>query len=261
MSDRVPDSGPAAIGPAVSISVVSHGQSSLIATLFEDLAANVKIPFECILTLNIPETLPFDPNHVGFPLRIIENPTARGYGANQNAAFHVCRGPVFCVLNPDIRIARDPFPALLDCLRDPTVGVAAPLIMSPRGTVEDSARRFPTPLSILAKAAFRRTSVDYAIGNDLVYPDWVAGMFMLFPREIFASLGGFNERYFLYYEDVELCARISLAGRRAVLCPTASVVHDARRQSLKTMRYARWHLCSMMRYFLFWIMHLASRHS
>ena len=81
------------------------------------------------------------------------------------------------------------------------------------------------------------------------YPDWVAGMFMLFPHEVFQNIGGFDERYFLYYEDVDLCARLTLANYRILLCSTVSVVHDARRSSHKNLRYMRLHLTSMLRFF------------
>lgn len=252
MGDQIPDVGPAdANAPRVSISVVSHGQAPLIEPLLADLARHVKTPFELIVTLNIPEALPFESARFGFPVRVIENPAPKGFGANHNAAFRESRGAAFCVLNPDIRIDRDPFPGLLECLRNPAVGVAAPLIKSPEGVIEDSARRFPTPFSILRKALLRRTEVDYPVGEGSIDPDWVAGMFMVFPRDVFAALGGFDERYFLYYEDVNLCARLRLAGKQVVLCTSVSAVHDARRQSRGSWRYARWHLSSMMRYFLF----------
>ena len=243
----------------VSISVISHGHAQLIASLLSDVAAHVRTPIEVILTLNLPERLPFEPARFDFPLRIVENAVPKGFAANQNAAFHLSRGGFFCVLNPDIRIERDPFPELLKCLRNRSVGVAAPLIRNPEGSIEDSARRFPTPASILRKALLRGTEVDYQITDETIYPDWVAGMFMVFPREVFAALGGFDERYFLYYEDVNLCARLTLAGKRVALCPSALAVHDARRQSLRSLRYMLWHLSSMMRYFVFWAGHLARR--
>lgn len=245
--------------PGVSVSVVSHGQGALVGTLLADLAAHVSTPLEVILTVNIPETLAFDRASFDFPIRVLENPTPRGFAANHNAAFQDSRGPAFCVLNPDIRIGRDPFPDLLACLRDPGVGVAAPLIKNPVGDIEDSARRFPTPFSILRKAWHRRIEIDYPIGSEPIHPDWVAGMFMLFPRQVFASLRGFDERYFLYYEDVDLCARMRLAGKRVVLCPSAVVIHDARRRSMSSLRHARWHASSMTRYFLFWAARLAWR--
>jgi GT2 family glycosyltransferase len=232
-----------------SVSVVSHRQSELVRNLFADLAEHCASAIEVVLTLNVPETLAFDPAGFGFPVRVLRNAAPRGFGANHNAAFQVASHDLFCVLNPDVRLRADPFPVLTERLRDPTVGVVAPAIRSPSGTIEDSARRVPTPLSILRKALMGARGPDYEIGAADLYPDWLAGMFMLFRRETFAALGGFDERYFLYYEDVDLCARLALAGKRAVLCPAVEAVHDARRQSHRDLRYLCWHVASLLRFF------------
>lgn len=231
----------------VSVSVVSHGQGDLVATLLGDFAAKVRTPIEFLLTVNIPETLPFDPVRLDFPLRILTNTRPKGFGANHNAAFWESRGRYFCVLNPDIRLEHDPFPALVDCLKEPRTGVVAPVIRDPVGRLEDHVRSFPTPWTILHKALFGR-GLDDAIGTE--YPDWVAGMFMLFPREVFDEIGGFDERYFLYYEDVDLCARLAAGGRRVRVCHAVSAIHAARRESRRSLRYMRWHLSSMLRFFL-----------
>jgi GT2 family glycosyltransferase len=79
--------------------------------------------------------------------------------------------------------------------------------------------------------------------------DWVAGMFLFFPQAIFREIRGFDEHFFLYYEDVDICARIWLSGRRVMLHPGVSVIHDPRRTSRRNLRYMRWHLSSMLRYF------------
>jgi hypothetical protein len=84
----------------------------------------------------------------------------------------------------------------------------------------------------------------------LVTADWVAGMFMLFPRTVFAQLNGFDEDYFLYYEDVDLCGRLALAGWRVVVCPASRVVHHAQRSSHRSLTYLRWHITSMLHFFL-----------
>jgi N-acetylglucosaminyl-diphospho-decaprenol L-rhamnosyltransferase len=63
-------------------------------------------------------------------------------------------------------------------------------------------------------------------------------------------LHGFDERYFLYYEDVDLCGRLCLAGLRVVVCPDSQVVHHAQRSSRRSLKYLRWHLASMLRFFL-----------
>lgn len=233
--------------PEVSISVVSHGQAGLVGLLLGDLSLHVQTAIEVLLTVNVPELLLFDPARLPFPIRVRRNERPRGFGANHNAAFRESHGRHFCVLNPDIRVERDPFGPLIECLRDPRTGVVAPLIFDPAGRIEDHVRSFPTPWTILHKALFGG-GLDHATGTE--YPDWVAGMFMLFPRGVFEELGGFDEGYFLYYEDVDLCARLAATGRRVRVCQGASAVHAARRESRRSPRYMRWHLSSMLRFFL-----------
>lgn len=236
--------------PEISISVVSHAQSHLIENLLHDINVHCqKSSFELILTLNIGEVLPFDVHRFSFPIKVLRNLNPQGFAANHNQAFAYAAGRFFCVMNPDIRIASNPFPGLIGCLHSASVGVVAPLVLSESGIMEDSARRFPTPIKILCKAFGGCKGGDYALSNEPIFPDWVGGMFMLFPEDIFAKLGGFDERFFLYYEDVDLCARLYLLGYDVVLCPDAKVTHHAHRSSHRSVRYLSWHLASMMRFF------------
>lgn len=235
----------------ISISVVSHLQIALVAALLRDLEDHCKDShFELILTLNRDEKLPFDLHGFRYPIQLVRNNVPTGFAANHNQAFTYATGRYFCVMNPDIRLRGNPFTALLACCGDSSVGVAAPLVLGATGAVEDSARRFPSPFKILCKAFGKCRAPDYAIANVPIYPDWVAGMFMLFPRAIFERLGGFDEHYFLYYEDVDICARLHLMGYQAVLCPRAIVEHHAQRSSHRNFRFWRLHLSSMVRFFL-----------
>lgn len=234
----------------ISLSVVSHGQAVLVGQLLDDLRRHKPSGVEVILTLNIEETLPFDPGSFPFPVKTIRNVVPRGFAANHNAAFALARGSLFCVLNPDIRLTADPFAALAEELRQPAVGVAAPLIVDSAGAIEDSARPFPTLLSLGRKALGLEPRRYYEIGTESISPDWVAGMFMLLRREVFAEVGGFDARYHLYYEDVDLCSRLRLAGYDVRLVPRATAVHNARRQSRRDIRYSFWHLRSVTRYLL-----------
>jgi GT2 family glycosyltransferase len=235
----------------ISISVVSHGQIDLVFALLKGLREYCSaMCFELILTLNVNETLPFATEDFPFPIRVLKNSSPLGFGANQNQAFTQTSGRHFCVINPDIRLTCNPFTPLMLCANLSSVGVIAPVVVSEEGVLEDSARRFPTPFTILRKL-FRQGLVhDYAMRDHPIHPDWVAGMFMMFPREVFERVGGFDERYFLYYEDVDICARLRLLGYQAVVCPGARVVHHAQRHSHRNFRYLRWHLQSMVRFFL-----------
>lgn len=235
----------------ITLSVVSHGQIQLVAALLQDLATQCKeTSLDVILTLNVPEELPASLDQLPYPLLILRNAAPLGFGENHNRAFQHARADFFCVINPDIRIASDIFPVLIDGLRNNAVGVVAPLIVNGAGAIEDSARKFPTPLKILCKLFGGCRGQDYQIGSNLLEPDWVGGMFMVFWRDTYEGLGGFDQKFFLYYEDVDLCARIRLKGLRVVMTPGARATHLARRSSHSSAVYSLMHIRSMVRFFI-----------
>jgi len=236
--------------PTVSISIVSHNQGDLVYRLLRDIKLVCSYDIEVILTLNIAEKLPFQCETFPFPVRLIKNSVCKGFGENHNNAFRIAKGECFCVINPDIRLTLNPFPILMKSFEySGRVALVAPLVRGPAGDIEDSARRFLTPLTVLIRVITRRCKSDYVINEMQLSPDWVAGMFMLFPSEVYLEMGGFDERYFMYLEDVDLCARVKLIGKIVVLNPAVSVIHDARRQSRKSPKYFGWHLRSMIRFF------------
>ena len=246
---------PDGLGPrpsTISVSIVSHGQMALVLPLLHDLERlHLHTPLEVILTLNVPEAMPCSADDFVFSLHVVRNAQPMGFGANHNQALAQARCATVCVLNPDIRMAQNPFPGLLAQLEDPLVGLVAPAIYNPAGQLEDSARRFPTPWGIAAKAIRRKHQPSRAPTHPetVFYPDWVGGMFMVLSTALYRSVGGFDEKFFLYYEDVDLCARIRLRGLQIALLPHQGVTHDAQRSSHTQHRYLRWHLSSMLRFF------------
>lgn len=238
---------------SVTVSVVSHQHAAFLPELFESLARCPEVA-KVVLTVNLPELIPGFPPGLSGRVAVRHNATPAGFGVNHNAAFAECDTPYFAVLNPDIRFAGNPFSALLEGVGAEPAGVVAPAVLSPDGQCEDSARFFPAPLDLLAKALGRYDGrCHYSPGGEPVSPDWVAGMFMLFPSPVFRSVNGFDPGFFLYYEDVDLCARLRQAGHTVRLYPAVSVVHDARRSSRHSLRYFVWHLKSLLR---FWRKHL-----
>jgi N-acetylglucosaminyl-diphospho-decaprenol L-rhamnosyltransferase len=232
------------------LSVVSHGQRELLNGLLEDLALHVKTPFRLIVTENIPEEpdLPV----AGFPFRVdvIRNTRRKGFGENHNAALKQAGSGLFCVMNPDIRLREDPFPPLMALLKIETTGVVSPMVTDPELRTEDHARDFPSIFTLIAKAFGARPSHMPNVAQPIIHPDWIAGMFMLFRSETLRAVHGFDERYFLYYEDVDLCARLRDAGYQVAVCSEVKVIHAARRKSRRNLRFASWHLRSALRFFL-----------
>jgi len=234
----------------VSVSVVSHGQAGLVRALLSDLNRYCsRSVAEILVTENLNGGLDSLAKSASIPIRIVRNPLPKGFGANHNHAFGLASGSYYCVANPDIRLQQDPFENLVACMESRRAALVAPRVVDENGAIEDNARFVPTPLTILEKALGVAKRLDYPISNNPFFPDWVAGMFMLFKREAFAQVGGFDERYYLYYEDVDICARLRLAGHKLVLCPSAVVTHAARRESHRNPAYLRWHLASMFRFF------------
>ena len=168
----------------ITLSVVSHGQMDLIAALLQDLEKHCeKTKLSVVLTLNVPENLPSFLDQLPYSISIIRNSSPLGFGENHNRAFKHAQTEWFCVINPDIRLDSNIFPTLIDTLQDASCGVIAPLIVDIDGLMEDSARKFPTPLKILCKAFGRCKGQDYEVGSELLEPDWVGGMLMVFRRD------------------------------------------------------------------------------
>jgi GT2 family glycosyltransferase len=154
-------------------------------------------------------------------------------------------------VNPDIRLNNDPFPMLVNGLLNDAVGVIAPVVLNEFNLVEDSARLFPSPISIffkLARKVFKISMQGRVMCNDPY--EWVGGMFMLFNADTYALIKGFDDRYFMYYEDVDICARLTNMGKQIVLCQATSVIHQAQRASHRSIKHLRWHISSMLRFFL-----------
>ncbi len=229
----------------IAVSIVSHGHAPLVQALVPALLACPEVA-QILVTRNLPEPLELPPDG---RITLIDNPEPRGFGCNHNQAFRQCTQLLFCPLNPDIQLQGNPFPLLMAGLEQAGAVLAAPLVLNPRGQAEDSMRHFPTPFSLLRKAMGGDDGRYHCSpAQALVYPDWVAGMCMLFRSEAYARLGGFDEAYFLYYEDVDICARIRRQGLELVGVTGAVVIHDARRDSHRQWRYLRWHLASLARY-------------
>jgi len=234
----------------ISISIVSHRQARLVAQLLSDIEQYCRNQVEVILTLNVPEELPVSDHSYSFPVRVISNTAPKGFSSNHNSAFQLTAGDYFCVLNPDIRLDQDPFPKLVGLLQDPAVGVVGPRVLDGNGQLEDSVRPFPTMSCLTRKILGFSQCSRYPEGRIPPRPDWIAGMFMLFRSSVFRELGGFNERFFLYYEDVDLCARLRIHGLQVAYVQDVPVRHLARRDSHRKFRYMLWHLSSMLRYMM-----------
>lgn len=231
----------------LSISLVSHGHGLMVQKLVVHLL-KLDIIDELIVTLNIPEEFPVI---LDKRLKLIRNSKPKGFGKNHNDAFAMTDCEYFCVLNPDIVLLNNPFPALLSRFNAKSIGLVAPIILSNNGSIEDSMRRFLTPWSMFMRVVDKKSGVYvFKPGEVELSPDWVAGMFMLFSSEAYTRVGGFDNKYFMYCEDADICTRLWKIGYSVVGFRSASVIHNAQRASHKSLRHLSWHIYSVVRYFV-----------
>lgn len=233
---------------SVIFSVVSHRQLDLIKDFFADFRRQAFANVRIVLTLNIPEDESVLQEFVDLPISVIRNDAPKGFGANHNFAFRSSNGDVFVIINPDVRLRNFCLDTLLTPFADEKVGACAPVVLASNGSVEDSARRYPTVVSLARRAFFGRPGADYAFSADPVEVDWTAGMFIAFRPAAFAAVGGFDERFFMYYEDADICRRLAKQGWATVLQPATSVIHDAQRASRHNRQHLKWHLESIFRF-------------
>lgn len=238
----------------ILVSIVSHGHGAIVNALLDDLAlpGNAEL-VRVLLTVNLAsERLSLVERP--YPLRVVRNERPVGFAENHNTAFRMGMAdtpePYFCVLNPDVRMqagvmaqlagkfASPPYPALL-----------APAVFSSDGVLQDSARPWPTPITILGRVFGRLVAQNIGAVSEISRWDWLAGMFMVFDARAYDDVGGFDHRYFLYYEDVDICCRMRQSGYRLAYCPDVRVEHDARRDSHRRLAHLGWHVCSAIRFF------------
>ena len=244
---------PMAPAPSVAVSIISHGHGSEVDRLLGELAALDDPRLQrVIVTLNQPEpglvsrwrgrAWPFD-------LVPVERLVPLGFGANHNRAFALDGArdgghPLFAVLNPDLHLHADPFPALMASLAtDARVGVAYPVQCDDSGSTQDYERLLPTPARLLRRHLLRRAH-ELAPGQA---PDWVNAAFLLLRRDAYEELGGFDEGFHMYCEDVDLCLRLQLAGWRLARADGALVQHQAQRASRRRLQPLLWHARSLLR--------------
>jgi GT2 family glycosyltransferase len=237
--------------PLVSVSIVSHGDGEAVRSLLASMRAHeVSDRLQLILTDNLGHDLPQLEDDGWDSVSIIRNDRPQGYARNHNSAFRLARGEYFCVVNPDVVFIEPLFRPLILRLEMASAAIAAPIVVDPAGRLEDSFRSLPSPLELVRRRVGRAMLRPTLLDREPIFPDWTAGIFMLMRHGTFADLAGFDERYWLYFEDVDLCTRARLLGQSILVDPTLRLQHDARRSSRRPGRHLLWHLQSAARFFL-----------
>ena len=239
--------------PLITLSIVSHKDEEKIKRLLASLKKHETTlsRFQLILTDNLGNDLPELRLGTWGKLHIIRNKKQQGFAYNHNRAFELAKGEYFAVLNPDLIFNDAIFDKLIISLNIHHANLIAPQILDVNGITQDSARPLPTPIELI-----RRRMPGYQFESSkpdtkgIIRPDWIAAMFWLMPSETYRKLGGMDEKFKLYFEDVDFCTRAQLQGMKIIVDTKLQVRHDAQRSSRRNLYYLFLHTQSALRFFI-----------
>jgi hypothetical protein len=256
--------------PVLSIVFVNYNSPWLLEQALASLARNrPRFPLEVVVVDNA-STMKPRPERMAnsvaaSSLRWIFNPTNQGYAAAANQGIAVAQGEYVAIANTDIVFLPGTLDSLVEFMQaNPEAGVVSPQFLWADMTPQPTARRYPSfryllagrrsPLGCLWPDRRETREFLYAGIEHRVEPtpvETVIGAFMMAPRVLLQTLGGFDEQYWFYVEDADLCRRVAEAGKKVYVLPQARMIHYlgvARRQAGARAEFQR--LRSFYRYFL-----------
>ena len=255
MSDFVEPSAPA---PPISVVIVSFNTQGELLRCLESLAECVSLPIEVVVVDNASKDGTVDALRRDQPrVRLIANSENVGFARACNQGLRAARGSLWLILNSDTEIRPGAVEALADALeRNPKAGLAGPRTLNSDGTLQAS---FGLPLTLVGEWRQRRLmrglrskSPDALrrleeAWRDEREPAWISGSCLLARRTALEEVGLFDEGFFLYEEDVDLCLRLRRAGWQILRVSEAEVIHHLGRSmrqvpGLASLEYQRSHL-------------------
>lgn len=199
------------------------------------------------------------------PIEYIFTGKNMGFGKGHNLVIDKIKNnsDYHLILNPDVSFNPSIFDSLLEVLdSNPEVAMIAPKVLFPDRSFQNSCRRFPTikeligrslpMLSPLFKSRIEKgkyKDVDLSVP---LFADYLTGCFHLYKTDDFIKINGFDERYFLYMEDVDICKKIDQAGKKKMYYPKEEIVHVLKKGSSKKIHLFFRHVISAIKYFNKW---------
>ncbi len=177
-----------------------------------------------------------------------------GFGYGMNQGLKMARGEYLVIMNPDVEI-RSSLSVLTDFLsKHKEVGAIAPQIVGHDGEIQDSCREFVTPRRFIMRqvrrlftkeVSVRAKRFDYSKTQTV---DCVIGAFIMVTRDVYKKVGGLDDNYFMYAEDIDWCTRIWQNGYQVVYCPMAKVEYEGSRNARTKSKYAKIFMESHIKY-------------
>ncbi|WP_337994846.1 glycosyltransferase [Polaribacter ponticola] len=182
-----------------------------------------------------------------------------GFGRGHNLVLERLDSDFHLILNPDVVFLGDVIPNLINKLRgEENVSFITPKVLYPNGDLQFICRKHPTFLDLInrkLKISKNMTITNEYRDQDLTKsfcPNFIHGCFMLFKTKDFKDIKGFDERYFLYMEDADICRKIEVTNKKILYFPEVEITHQHQKGSSKSIKLFFYHLSSAIKYFLKW---------
>jgi GT2 family glycosyltransferase len=242
--------------PQVSIIVINYNTPDLTATLIESaVQVTTNISFDiCVVDNGSEPDRRFKDDTTNPLLKVIVSELNLGFGKAVNLAARNCSAPYLLFANSDCRLVADIIPAMAAYLDEHSdCAACSPQLIREDGSVHSSVRHFPNHRNIRhSRGSILGARDDYTIPADgsRKQVEAMAATFMMVRRDDFARAGGFDERYFMYVEDTDLCLKFHQAGRHVAYLGDLTVIHRwGASTSLHPCRMRLEHHRSVKRYF------------
>lgn len=174
-----------------------------------------------------------------FPqIKLIVNKKNLGFGKANNIGLKEAKGKFILLINPDTLVAEDTFDKMIEFFQNqPGVGLAGCKILNPDGTLQLACRRsFPGPWTSFTKVTglstlfpkrklFAKYNLTYLDENQTYEVDAISGSFMMMRKEVYEKIGGFDEKFFMYGEDLDFCYRVQKSGFKVFYVHTTQIIH------------------------------------
>lgn len=235
----------------LSIIIVNYNVKEFLQNLIHSIEkAASDISHEIIIVDNASDDGSVDFIREKFPFtKLIVNNKNLGFSKANNIGLSIAQGEYILLLNPDTLISEDTLTKMIDFFEDhPDAGLAGCKILNSDGTLQLACRRsFPGPWTSFCKVTglstifpksklFARYNLTYLDENKTYEVDAVSGSFMMLKKDIYQKVGGFDEQFFMYGEDLDLCYRIQKAGYKVYYVHNSQIIHykgeSTRRSSL-----------------------------
>jgi N-acetylglucosaminyl-diphospho-decaprenol L-rhamnosyltransferase len=239
----------------LSVIIVSWNTRELLRRCLESIEASCEahpMPLEIIVVDNGSRDGTPTMIRDEFPwVRLLEPGENLGFSRGSNLGMSEAQGDHFLLLNPDTEVVGDALPTLLGFLQDyPTVGVVGPHLQYGDGTPQSTRRRFPSLFTLFFESTLfqpwlrpllRGYYVEDKIAGRPQPVDWLMGAALLLRRDLYETVGGLDEQFFMYFEETDWQRRIKAAGWSIWYLPTATLVHheDASSGQVVAQRHIR----------------------